>query len=58
MVLQWFHMVCYIPSDSSGEIISKLRTRVFDLTKKYLFSFDKFLMISYQVYIALDKNDC
>jgi hypothetical protein len=28
MVIQWFHMVCYIPSDSSGEIISKLRTRV------------------------------
>lgn len=28
MVVQWFHMVCYIPSDSSGEIISKLRTRV------------------------------
>lgn len=28
MVLQWFHMVCYIPSDASGEIIAKLRTRV------------------------------
>ena len=28
MVVQWFHMVCYIPSDSSGEIISKLRTKV------------------------------
>ena len=27
MVIQWFHMVCYIPSDASGEIISKLRTK-------------------------------
>jgi hypothetical protein len=28
MILEWFHLVCYIPSDSSGEIISKLRTQV------------------------------
>lgn len=27
MVLQWFHMVCYIPHDASGELISKLRTQ-------------------------------
>jgi protein unc-79 len=26
MVLQWFHRVCYIPSDSSGELIAKMRT--------------------------------
>ena len=28
MVLEWFHLVVYMPSDSSGEIISKIRTQV------------------------------
>ena len=28
MVLQWFHFVCYVPSDSSAELISKIRTQV------------------------------
>lgn len=28
MVLEWFHLVCYIPSDASGELISKIRTNV------------------------------
>ena len=27
MVLEWFHLVCYIPSDASGELISKIRTQ-------------------------------
>jgi hypothetical protein len=27
MVIQWFHSVCYMPSDASGEIICKLRTQ-------------------------------
>lgn len=27
MVLEWFHLVCYMPSDTSGELISKIRTQ-------------------------------
>ncbi|CAF0899614.1 unnamed protein product [Brachionus calyciflorus] len=27
MVLEWFHLVCYMPSDASGELISKIRTQ-------------------------------
>jgi hypothetical protein len=34
MVLEWFHLVCYIPSDASGEIISKIRTNVTFLTHR------------------------
>jgi len=28
MTLQWFHLVCHVPSDSSAELIAKLRTQV------------------------------
>lgn len=28
MVLEWFHLVCYMPSDGSGELISKVRSNV------------------------------
>lgn len=26
-MLEWFHLVCYIPSDASGELISKIRAQ-------------------------------
>jgi hypothetical protein len=28
MVLQWFHLACYMPSDYSGDLLSKIRTQV------------------------------
>lgn len=28
MTLQWFHLVCHVPSDSSADLIAKLRTQV------------------------------
>ena len=32
MVLQWFHLACYMPSDYSGDLLSKIRTQVKILT--------------------------
>lgn len=54
MVLEWFHLVCYIPSDASGELISKVRSNVkyygffilFILFKYYLFIFFKYLFLN------------
>ena len=32
MILQWFHLACYMPSDYSGDLLSKIRTQVKILT--------------------------
>lgn len=40
MVLEWFHLICYMPSDGSGELISKVRSNVIYISVLLFFYFN------------------
>jgi hypothetical protein len=57
MTLQWFHLVCHVPSDSSAELIAKLRTQVILKKKECSVKISFILCLFYfkpQVHFAVD----